>query len=72
MFSALREKKTNQLNLTLTELVTWKDDPISDLLSQLAENQRKLPKRISTILRLLYGPEMQVNEEGTQSYASGN
>ena len=40
MFSALREEK-NQLNLTLTELVMWKDDPISDLLSQLAENQQK-------------------------------
>ena len=43
MFSALRKKKTNQLDSILSELVMWRDDPISNLLRQLAENERKLP-----------------------------
>ena len=65
MFFALRKKKTNQLDLILSEMVTWKDDPISDLLRQLAENRRKLPGPISLTIRLLKSPYLQTNDEET-------
>ena len=64
MFFALRKKK-NQLDLILSEMVTWKDDPISDLLRQLAENRRKLPGPISLTIRLLKSPYLQSNDEET-------
>ena len=41
MFSTMQKKKTEQLDVIISELIMWQDDPISGALRNSAENRRK-------------------------------